>query len=390
MDRNTERRRRESSPLLRLMAVIEAATITGPAKNLLDFALGARAHGIEITIVTFVRGGSSNLFLDTARGRGIAVETVAERGAFDRAAISGLAALVERTRPDIVQTHAVKSHFLARLAGVGRQSRWVAFHHGYTWPDFRARLYNQLDRWSLRAPDRILTVSGSFRDELAAHGAELGRIEVIHNAIRPGWGTARDPELRRSLGIASERNIVLIVGRLSREKDHITLIEAVQRLRERDLHLLIVGDGPERVRIEVRVAELGLTGRVTMTSQVASAEPYYGIAAVAVLSSLSEGSPNALLEAMAAGVPVVATRVGGVPEIAEDGEHALLVRPGDTAAMAGALDRILSDPESGAAMAARARVRVLERHTPEARTARLAGIYRNLVREGDSEDLRLG
>jgi glycosyltransferase involved in cell wall biosynthesis len=287
--------------------------------------------------------------------------------------------VVARLRPDIVQTHAVKSHFLARLAGVPERARWVAFHHGYTWPNLRARLYNQFDRWSLRTPGLILTVSQPFREELAARGAPRERIEVIHNAIRPGWGAERRPELRDALGIPAQRKLILIVGRLSREKDHLALLEAVAALAGHDPHLLIVGEGPERARIEARAAALALGGRVTLTGQAPSAEPYYGIADLAVLSSRSEGSPNALLEAMAAGVPAVATNVGGIPEIVTHGEHALLVPPGDSAALAAAMDRVLGDPDLAAGLARRARKHVLARHTPEARIAALAAIYRRLL-----------
>ena len=108
-----------------------------------------------------------------------------------------------------------------------------------------------------------------------------------------------------------------------------------------------MGEGPERPRIEERIRSLNLTDSVTLTGQQESAEPYYGIAQVAVLSSLSEGSPNALLEAMAAGVPVVATRVGGIPEIVSDGESALLIEPGDTSAMKDSLTSAPSGPGIG-------------------------------------------
>src|SRR5207244_2659936 len=112
-------------------------------------------------------------------------------------------------------------------------------------------------------------------------------------------------------------------------------------------------------------------GHVTLTGQVSSAQPWYGAADVAVLSSLSEGSPNALLEAMAANVPVVATKVGGVPEIVTDGESALLVRPGDAQSMAHALQRLLTEPGLAEALAKRSRELIVERHAPEARMRRL-------------------
>ena len=370
---------------LRLLAIIEAYSITGPAKNLLGFIEQARPENLSATIVTFTRGEADNLFITTARRQGIPVETIPESGPFDPRVIRSLKAIAERVRPDIIQTHAVKSHFLARLAGLPRLAPWVAFHHGYTWPTRKARLYNQLDRWSLNAAAKVLTVSQPFRNELAAFGVAPDRIEVIHNAIPAGWGaTACAPDeaaaLRLKADIPAGRRVILIVGRLSREKDHLTLVKAVHQLSSvLDVHLLIVGDGPERQRIEQTIRELGLEHRVTLTGQQPSAQPWYGIADIAVLSSLSEGSPNALLEAMATGVPVVATRVGGIPEIVTDEESALLVQPGDVAQMEVAIRRLLTDAKLAADLKKRSRELIAERHAPEARMRRLMSVYRALL-----------
>jgi glycosyltransferase involved in cell wall biosynthesis len=369
---------------LRLLAIIEAHSITGPAKNLLEFARLARPSGIETTIATFTRGSSGNLFIDTALEEGCPVEIIHESGLYDRSVIRKLAAIMARLRPDIVQTHAVKSHFLARCAFLPDKAPWVAFHHGYTWPTLRARLYNQLDRWSLRTARKVLTVSRPFRAELIARGVNADRIEIVHNAIPMDWGgrlreSDRVQALRARLGIGQDRNVILIVGRLSREKDHLTLLGAVARLPSGlQPHLLIVGEGPERPRIEERIRRLNLAGSVTLTGQQESAEPYYGIAQVAVLSSLSEGSPNALLEAMAAGVPVVATRVGGIPEIVSDRESALLIEPGDVAAMKDSLTALLQDPILRVRLVDQAQQRVRKYHSPEARTAKLVDIYARL------------
>src|SRR5580658_6522750 len=171
-----------------LLAIIEAYTITGPAKNLIEFAGQARAEGVETIVGTFVRGARSNLFIETARAAGIQVETIEESGLGDLSVGGKLRELVARVKPDVLQTHAVKSHFLARSAGLHRRTPWVAFHHGYTWPALRTRLYNQLDRWSLRGARRVLTVSGKFRDELIAKGVQPENIEIIQNSIRPDWG----------------------------------------------------------------------------------------------------------------------------------------------------------------------------------------------------------
>lgn len=371
---------------LRLLAIIEATTVTGPAKNLIEFARLARESDIDTVIATFVRGGGSNAFTERISAEGIPLERISERRAFDWGVVHAMREMAARIAPDVIQTHAVKSHFLARMAGLPRMAPWIAFHHGYTSTSWRTLLYNQLDRWSLPSARQVLTVSEPFREELAAKGVKRARIGVIHNAIRADWGAAaRDAETARGLrdqwGIPRERPVALIVGRLSREKDHIALVRAVRSVIERrEVQLVIVGEGPERGAIETEVRALGLGAYVTLTGQRTSAEPFYGIAAVAVLSSRSEGSPNALLEAMAAGVPAIATRVGGIPEIVEDGTSALLVPAGDAAALAKAMLRILVDePGLGEALARKARSLALERHTPAERARRLSGIYHSLI-----------
>lgn len=370
---------------LSLLALVEANSITGPAKNLLEFADLAHAENVSTTVVTFTRGAPENLFTEKARMLGIAVEAIEERGAFDLQAVRALAGIARRIRPDVIQTHAVKSHFLARLAGLPKIAPWVAFHHGYTWPTIKARLYNQLDRWSLPSADKILTVSRPFRDELTGFGVPADRIEVIHNAIPLDWGaSSRLPgeasALREHTGIPPGRKVILIVGRLSREKDHLTLLKACAGLRSGlDPHLVVVGDGPEKTHIEQAIRSLGLEDRVTLTGHQPSAQPWYGIADAAVLSSLSEGSPNALLESMASGIPTVATEVGGIPEIVAHEDSALLVQPSRAEEMEAALRRVLTDPALAARLVARSRVLIAERHAPEARMKRLVAVYRSLI-----------
>jgi glycosyltransferase involved in cell wall biosynthesis len=375
---------------LRLLAVIEASSITGPAKNLLDFARHGRDLDIETVFATFVRGVTSNLFIETARSQGVQVETIPERSAWDPEVLKRLRDTVARVQPDIVQSHAVKSHFLMRRSGVHHNLPWVAFHHGYTWPDLKARLYNQLDRWSLRIPRQVLTVSRPFREELMAIGVPGERIEVVHNAIPLTWGQeACRPDaarqLRTQLGIPTRDKVILIVGRLSREKDHQTLLRALHTLPEGlPAHLVIVGEGPERANIEATITNLGLGGRVSLVGHQRSAEPYYGIADLAVLSSLSEGSPNALLEAMVTGVPVVATNVGGIPEIVTNGQSALLVEPEEVEAMASAIASVLGSPGLAERLKNESHRLIETRHTPAARAGRLASVYRAIQTETGS------
>jgi len=375
-----------ASPI-RLLAVIEASTITGPAKNLLQFARLARssdAHPrVLVEVAVFQRPEAPKLFLETARDCGVPTHVIPETRRFDRSVIDRVRALVSELKPDLVQSHAVKSHFILRKAGIPQLAPWIAFHHGYTAPEWRARVYNQLDWWSLRRAAHAITVSQPFRRDLIRKGLSPDQVSVVHNAVDPNWASdyrepAKAAAFRRQLGIAPEATVILLVGRFSSEKDHLTLLAAVSQLRKEKLpwvHLLLVGDGPERSRIEQAIRSLGLEGSVTLTGQVPSAEPYYGIADLAVLSSRTEGSPNALLEAMAASIPVVATCVGGIPEIVTDGQTALLVAPGDRIAMSRALAAIALDKVKAESLAGRARELIQAHYTPIARMQSLIAIY---------------
>ena len=171
----------------------------------------------------------------------------------------------------------------------------------------------------------------------------------------------------------------LIVGRLSREKAHGALVEALARLRklcpEIPAKLLIVGDGPERGAIERIAAANGVREQVVLAGYAADVAPYYAAADIAVLASVTEGSPNALLEAMAANLPVVATAVGGIPEIVSDHETAILVPAGGVEALAQGLREVLTDEIAAREMAARARSLIVSSFTPQARMQRLCEIY---------------
>ncbi|HVF89858.1 MAG TPA: glycosyltransferase, partial [Blastocatellia bacterium] len=319
-----------------------------------------------------------------------------ERFRFDARVISALGRIIESRAPDIVQTHNVKSHFLFRLSSPARRRPWIAFHHGYTTTNLKMRAYNQLDRWSLRAADRVVTVSHAFARDLARLGVRPDRIRVLHNSIDAARANGEEireeaRSLKERMRIASDERIILAVGRLSREKGHADLIDALYAfgrihgdLRAR---LIVVGDGPERERLEASAARLGLADRIIWAGQVGNVRPYYAMSDLLALPSHSEGSPNVLLEAMAAKLPVVATRVGGVPEIVTHGESALLVRPGDPDAMAHAIGAVLKGGAIAGDLALRAYATVVSRHSPEARLRALLNIYGELVTEPGRGDL---
>ena len=368
----------------RVLAMMEAASVTGPAKNLIEFARLAalEAPGAEVGILTFQRGaaGSRNPFVEAGRQNGLSVDVVRERFAFDPGILPQLRAMVAARAPDIIQSHNVKSHFLVRLLGLHKGRRWIAFHHGYTTTDKKMEVYNQLNRWSLRAAHQVVTVCGPFSQDLQRMGIPAERIAIRHNMVKPFVAppASEVARLRGELRIPEGIPVILSVGRLSREKGHLDLISALGRLRGRTWRLVLVGEGPERDRIEKLCAGLGLTDAVILTGLQRDVWPYYALADVVALPSHSEGSPNVLLEAMAAGRAVVATAVGGVPEIATDGENALLVAAGDNEAMAGAIARLMDDQERRRRLGSNA-AKIAPGYAPEAYCESLLGIYRKVL-----------
>jgi glycosyltransferase involved in cell wall biosynthesis len=370
---------------IRVLAMLEAHSVTGSAKAVLEFAKeAARGHAglpkIDLSILTFDRGQGENYLTKTIRDIGTPLDVVIERRRFDRNVIPQLRAAIENRRADVIWSNSVKSHFLVRWVGLNRYRKWVAFHHGYTATDTTARIYNQLDSWSLQSADKVLTSSAAFVEELTRKHVQPKHIHVQHMPIRPFAPVSEQQksELRHRIGFDDRTRVLLCVGRLSHEKGHADLIRAFPKMRElagdSSLRLVLVGEGPERPRIEDLCRALHLTDVVTLAGQQDDINPYYGIADVFLLPSLSEGCPNVLLEAMAAGVPVVATAVGGVPEVVTSGRDAILVKKHDTAGMAAATAELLSNQRLRDRLISFAREIVLQK-SPEAYFKSITSVF---------------
>jgi glycosyltransferase involved in cell wall biosynthesis len=385
-------------PRIKLLAVVEATTVNAVAKNLIEFhrsvkELSERDHNlplIELSLVTFDRarkvGAAPNEFISHARDSGIEVDVIPERGRFDRQVIPALRNIVEQREPALVATHSVKSHFIMLRSRLWRKYPWVAFHHGYTTTDRKMRFYNQFDRWSLAKADRVVTVCEAFAQELIeTKGVPRDRITVQHNSIRPEPRASSEEveRVRAQLGSAKGEQIILAVGRLSREKAQGDLIEAFKLLLETHpelkARLVIVGDGPERGNLESAATSLRISDRVAFVGHVNKILTYYAAADVLANASHSEGSPYVLLEAMAAEVPIVATAVGGVPEILKDEESGLLVPVNDPIAMAEGISRILNDDQFAHRLTTKALDLISTRFTRENYVRSVTEIYRDVL-----------
>jgi glycosyltransferase involved in cell wall biosynthesis len=269
-----------------------------------------------------------------------------------------LVALLRRERPDVVHVNSSKAAALGRVAAlVGRVRVRVFTVHGWAFKAYSGTT-GTLYRWADRvlAPLTTVTICVSETERaagLAARTCRADRTVVIPNAI--------DVEASPRARLDGDPPRIVTVGRLAAPKDPLTLVRALPALAPRPYSLAFIGDGREQPHVEQQIDALGVRDRVEMLGERHDVADLLAAADVFVLASRSEGAPLSILEAMAAGLPVVASDVGGVAELVADGETGLLVPPGDPAALAAALARVLDDRGLRGRMGAAGRARARDR-----------------------------
>jgi glycosyltransferase involved in cell wall biosynthesis len=264
--------------------------------------------------------------------------------------------LLRSELPEIVHVNSAKAAALGRVAAwVARVPIRVYTVHGWA---FLAHggLASAAYRWVERAlrPLTTVTVCVSEKERqagLAARACKETTTVVIRNGVEPSRADRRPPLVRPRL---------VMVGRLQAPKDPLTFVRALATLRGQDFEAVLVGEGPDRGAVEEEVRRLGIESAVQLLGERNDVPELLGTAEIFVLSTRSEGLPLSILEAMATGLPVIASDVGGVPELVIDGETGLLVPPGDPDALAAAIRRLLEDPPLAHRLGEAGRVRVAE------------------------------
>jgi glycosyltransferase involved in cell wall biosynthesis len=276
-------------------------------------------------------------------------------GPRDVAGLVELVRLLRRHRPDILHASSSKAGVLGRLAGfLARVPIRIFTVHGWAFAAHSAsagRVYRWADR--LVRPLTSVTICVSERERrlgVAARTCDAGRTVVIRNAVDVG-------RARRGEAAGGGRPRIVAVGRLKAPKDFLTLVRALARLASDSFEAVIVGDGPDREQLEAEIGSLGLAGQVRLAGERRDVPELLARADVFALASRSEGMPVSVLEAMAAGLPVVASWVGGVSEQVVDGETGLLVEPGDVEQLAEALAALVGDRELRTRLGAAGRAR---------------------------------
>jgi glycosyltransferase involved in cell wall biosynthesis len=372
------------SDRIRVLRVIARLNVGGPALHVAYLSKGLVERGYDTTLVAgdVAKGEESMAFVAEQEGvqivrlAGLSREIAPIR---DLVAAFRLAGQIRRMRPDVLHTHTAKAGAVGRLgavlAGRARPRLVVHTYHGHVLRGYfgpvGTRVFNVVERTLARVTDVLVAVSPQVRDDLVKIGiASQDRFEVIRLGIDLDSRVANPGdrnEERRQLGIGPERFVIGWVGRMTAVKQTDDLIDVLVAVRDggTDACLLLVGDGNERESLELRAKERGVARHVLFLGYQKHVANWYSVADAVVLTSLNEGTPVTIIEALAAERPVVATDVGGVADVVRDGIDGFLVPAGDTTAMAAKLVEIAADPALAGRMASEGRKRVLERYAVE-------------------------
>jgi glycosyltransferase involved in cell wall biosynthesis len=344
----------------------------GPERQMLGLAL-AMPHSVRTTFATFPEGGRGAAFLHETRKHGFTSVQLAHDFPKVFASVREIASLISDTACDVLICHGYKAHILGRLAARRAGVSAVAVSRGWTGETRKVKLYEWLDRRHLHLMDHVVCVSEGQATKVRKWcRVSANRMTVIRNSARLGAFENSNHGARENLrnffaGGVAPSQIVLAAGRFSPEKGFGVLVEAAASIcREHPTAgVVLFGEGSLRGELERRVAELNLSGRVALPGFRTDLDSLIGGADVVVLPSFTEGLPNVALEASAAGVPVVATAVGGTPEVIADGETGFLVPPGEPASIAAKVNGLLRDPAMRTQFGAAGRRRMRELFTFE-------------------------
>jgi glycosyltransferase involved in cell wall biosynthesis len=304
-----------------------------------------------------------------------------------RGCISEIADYLTRLQGDVLLCHGYKADILGRWAARRVGIPVLAVSRGWTGENFKVRLYEAIDRWFLRYMDRVIAVSEAQAERVRKAGVPRDKVCTIPNAVDVERFATPDPLYRQKLERYFRQpraRIIGAAGRLSPEKGFDVLIAAAERVLRAgdDVGFVIFGDGPCKSALQQQITRLGLAGSIILAGFRGDLDRFMPHFDLVALPSYTEGMPNAVLEAFAAAVPVVATTVGGVPEVVENGVSGFLCPSGDADALADRLDEALRLDDELREMGLAGRERVLQDYSFTAQANRYLDLFDDLFGTG--------
>jgi glycosyltransferase involved in cell wall biosynthesis len=390
-----------ASEKVRVLRLIARLNMGGPALHVSYLARGLEERGYATTLGAgaLARGEGSMSFVADELGVEVVDVPYLHREVspiLDPLSVRAVVQLIRRVRPHILHTHTAKAGAIGRTAAaLAREARppiVVHTFHGHVLRGYfdpvRTAAYTMVERTLARQTTRLIAVSPEVRDDLVELGvAPPDRFTVIRLGIdlddRIAKGTVDGASLRRLFGIPEHTFVVGWIGRMTAIKRLPDALAAFAGLRARgiDATLCLVGDGPDREAVEERAHLLGIARHTLFVGYQRDVAPYYGLFDVLLLPSGNEGTPVVAIESLAAGTPVVATGVGGVPDVVEHERGGFLTRVGDIDAIVTALERLARDPDLRRELGRAGRERTVPRYRVDRLVDDVDALYRELLAE---------
>ncbi|HET9837524.1 MAG TPA: glycosyltransferase family 4 protein [Candidatus Angelobacter sp.] len=360
---------------LKVLQLISSGGYYGAENMLLNLCASQDEAGCRNSLLLFYNVHVPNVeFYERARRRGLSVRMVHCRGRADWRAVRQIKEYIAEDAIDVVHTHGYKADLYGYFAARGARRPIVATCHNWVGGTAALGIYNRLDRMVLKRFSAVAAVSETVRERLLQSGIAAEKIKVIANGIDVA-AFERAQALVELRGDATK--VIGVVARLDLQKGFEHLLAAVRELGASlsGLKVIIVGEGPDRAAITDMIEREGLRESVVLAGQRSDMASVYASIDIFVLPSLNEGLPMTLLEAMAASRPVVATRVGAIPKVIEDGKTGLLVNPGDAGGLKDALARLLADGALSERLAAQGHEWVARHYTAAAMARQYRAMY---------------
>ena len=384
---------------IKVLRVIARLNVGGPALHVAYLSAGLADRGYDTTLVAGKVGAGEESMAFVAEQRGVRIETLDDlhreiAPLRDLRTILRLARLIRSERPTILHTHTAKAGAVGRiaalLAGDARPPVIVHTFHGHVLRGYfnpaLTAAFRLLEQLLARVATKLVAVSPEVRDDLVALGvAPAAKFAVVRLGIELDERVDYDEEgrkaTRRLLGIPPDAFVVGWIGRMTAVKRTEDIARTLQALVERGVngYLCLVGDGPDRTRLERRMHELGVAKRCLFVGYQENVARFYDAMDVLLLTSVNEGTPVSVIEALAAGRPVVATRVGGVSDVVRDGVDGFLAEVADVESLAARLAELAGDPELRTRMGNAGRAHVVDRYAVERLVDDIDRLYRSLL-----------
>jgi glycosyltransferase involved in cell wall biosynthesis len=367
---------------MRIVHLTASSFFGGPERQMLGLAT-ALPNDYTSTFLSFSEQGRCRSFLDTVIAAGFDAIELTHDSPQLRSSVREIAAILRDNHADVLITHGYKSNVLGRPAARRAGIPIVSVSRGWTGESLKVKCYDSLDRFHLRFMDRVVCVSAGQADKVRRAGVLDEKVRVVRNGARLDAFATPSPTGRSRLrGLANGPGpIVFAAGRLSPEKGFAVLVEAASTVLAAipNVRFVLFGDGPVRERLERQIEMAGVASAFHMHGFRDDLDELLPWADVVVLPSFTEGLPNVALEAGAAGVPVVATSVGGTPEVVVHGQTGFLVSPGDPAALADRIIELLKDSVRARAFGQAGRQRMHEFFSFEGQALAYRSLFAELI-----------